>query len=298
MRLKILILLWVIAVSVDAVPLSREVVMGFNPAENAQTVESNSKKFAQYYKKRTGYSIRTFIATDYTALIEALRSGRIDFAWLPPFSLIKAEELASAKVLLKSVRRGHAFLYSAIFSRADKNISSLKDLKGKNMAWVDPSSASGHIFPKASLLTDHADIVGTNLDKFFGRQVFAGSHDAVVLAVFNGTVDAGATFCNDKSATDCSWHLYLKGEDAKKMTLVFLSKPFGNDTISTSSQFQTTYPEVVAKTVELLQAMGRDPEGAPILKELYRIDSMVPAIPEDYRSVREAAKVLKLISKE
>src|SRR3989344_4183559 len=65
-----------------AAPLKTVVVMGFNPAENSEMVENNGKKLATYFKAKTGVEIKTFIATDYTALVEALRNGQIDIAWL------------------------------------------------------------------------------------------------------------------------------------------------------------------------------------------------------------------------
>ncbi len=275
----------------QAAELKRPVIMGFNPAENAETTEINGKLFVEYYKKKTGLDAKTFVATDYTALIEALRSNQIDFAWLAPFSYVKAEQMANAQVLLKSVRKGQAFFYSAIITRADKPFKTVEDLKGKNMAWVDPSSTSGHIFPKANLLTKK----GIDADKFFARQIFAGSHDALVLSVINGTVDAGATFCNDKEGTDGSWTQFLKSEtDRKKVKVLYVTDPITGDTMATSKKFIAAHKDVVDKTVNLLVAMGNDEEGKKILKALYRIDSMVSAKSEDYDAIRAAAKVLKI----
>ena len=61
----------------------------------------------------------------------------------------------------------------------------VNDLKGKTFAFVDPSSTSGHLFPKAGLIK-----VGFDPDKDFGRVLFSGSHDANALAVANKRVDA------------------------------------------------------------------------------------------------------------
>ena len=268
-----------------------KITMGFNPAENAETTEMNGKLFAEYFKQKTGMEVKTFIATDYTALIEALRSGRIDFAWLPPFSYVKAEEVAGAEVLLKAVRKGRAVFYSAVITRSDKPFKTIQDLKGKNIAWVDPSSASGHIFPKASLKAK----LGIDPDKFFGRQIFAGSHDALVLAVVNGTVDAGATFCNDPEATDGAWTQFLKtDEDKKKIRVLFVTDPITGDTMATSKKFRAAHKDIVDKTVALLVSMGKEEQGKKILSALYRIDSMVPAKSEEYEAVRKAARFIDI----
>lgn len=283
-----ILLAFALSFSVPAFAEKTMVTIGFNPAENADIVETNGKAFAEYYKKATGLDVKTFIATDYTALIEALRAGRIDFAFLPPFSYVKAEEVADAKVLMKAVRKGQATFYSGIIVRSDKGINKIEDLKGKNIAWTDPSSSSGYIVPRASLITKKK----IQPDSFFGKQTFAGSHDALVLSVLNGTVDAGATFVNDTKGEDGAWHQFLKTpEDRKKIKMIFVSDGIPSDTMTTTGKFMKEHKVIVDKTVKLLGEMGKNEEGKKILTALYRIDSMVPASSKDYNFLREAAKL-------
>ena len=263
------------------------ITIGFNPAENADVVETNGKAFSEYFHKKLGTSVKTFIATDYTALIEAMRAGRVDFAFLPAFSFVKAEEMADAKVMMKAVRGGRPVLYSAIITRADKPFKTVQDLKGKNMAWVDPASASGFIMPKAALQKKE----NINADSFFNKQIYAGSHDALVLAVLNGTVDAGATFSNDPEGKEGSWHQYLKTPEEKaKIKMIYITDPIPGDTMAAAGKFAAAHPDLVEKTKRLLTEMGNDEEGKKLLKALYHIDAMVPAESSEYQSVRDAAK--------
>lgn len=268
----------------------KEIVMGFNPAENVDATEANSKLFAEYYEKRTGLKLKTFVASDYTALIEALRAGRIHFAFLPPFSFVKAEELADAKVLLKAVRHGRAVYYSAIVVRADKGLNKLEDLKGKNMAWVDPTSATGHIVPKAELM----DKLKMDPDKFFGKQIYAGSHDSLVLAVANGLVDAGATFGNDPDGKEGAWTQFMKGNDTKKLKAIYITAPITGDTMATTNKFYKDNKEIVDKTVAMIVEMSKNDDGKKILTALYRMDGMVPTKSSEYDPIRKAAKTLKI----
>lgn len=291
MKIILLAFACLVLTTADGNAAKTEVTIGFNPAENVDVVEMNGKLFSDYYKKNTGVGVKTFIATDYTALIEALRAGRIDFAFLPPFSYVKAEELADAKVLMKSVRKGQAHFYSAIIVRADKGYKTIADLKGKNIAWVDPSSSSGFIVPKASLITKGK----LDPDKHFGKQVYAGSHDALVLSVLNGTVDAGATFSNDAKGADGAWTQFLKSEeDRKKIRVVYVTDPIPGDTMATTNKFAAANKELVEKTTKLLAAMGKSDEGKAILKALYRIDSLTPAASKDYEPLRAAARAISV----
>jgi len=289
--MKLAQLLLLMLLSSSAFAAKTGIVIGFNPAENAEVVETNGKLFSEYYKKATGLNVKTFIATDYTALIEAMRAGRVDFAFLPPFSFVKAEEIAKAKVLMKAVRKGQSGFYSGIIVRSDKGFNKIEDLKGKNIAWTDPASSSGFIVPKAALLTKKK----IDADKFFGKQVYAGSHDALVLAVLNGTVDAGATFVNDLKGEDGAWHQFLKTpEDRKKIKMVFISDLIPGDTLATTEKFMKEHKEIVDKTVKILTDMGKSAEGKKILAALYRIDSMIPATSKEYQPLRDAAKLINL----
>ena len=266
-----------------------KIVIGYTPSENSELVQANGKRLSQIFKQKLGVDTETFMATDYTALIEAMRSGQVQLAWLPPFSFVKAEQIADAVVLLKAKRKGETSLYSAIITRADKGIKTLKDLKGKNMAWVDPASSSGFIIPKAALKVQE----GVDADTFFKRQIYAGSHDALVLAVFNGTVDAGATFCNDGKAKDCAWHAYLKNPaDLAKIRVLFVSKPIPSDTLATTKKFQREHPDLLKKSIELIQNKNNDKEMKQILWDLYHIEGMVPTNSKEFDVVRNAAKAV------
>lgn len=263
--------------------------MGFNPPENSDVVQTNGDALAKLLEKRTGYKFKTFIATDYTALIEALRSQKIDFAWLPPFSYVQAERLANAVVLLKSVRHGTPYYFSAIVVKADSPYKTIEDLRGETIAWVDPSSSSGHIFPKAGLIES-----GINPDTFFSKQVYAGSHDALLLSILNGTTKAGATFANDAEGTGGAWTQLLKGDDQKKIRPIYITKPIPGDTLSTSISFQKENPEVVQKVTDALVSFKDDADGQAVLKNLYRIDYLTTATAADYEPVRVAARLLKV----
>ncbi|MDZ4677537.1 MAG: phosphate/phosphite/phosphonate ABC transporter substrate-binding protein [Oligoflexia bacterium] len=291
---KSLLLLICVALGLTAcTKKSDEVIytMGFTPAENAETVNTNGKVIADIIFKKTGIKIKTYVASDYTALIESMKGGTVQFGWLASFGFVLAEKHAGAKVLLKSVRHGKPYFYSAIITRSDKPFRKIEDLKGKNIAWVDPASASGYIVPKASLLND-----GIDADKFFKKQVFAGGHDSVVLGVIMGSVDAGATFTNEPEGLTGSWTMLTnaKPEYKEKIRTVYVSQPIPNDTFATTDNFNKAHPEVVAKVMEAVKSLETTEEGKKALKDLYRIDSLIEAKSEDFEPLRKAADVIKI----
>ena len=129
------------------------------------------------------------MANDYNGVIEAMRSGKIDIAYFGPFSYVLASQLANAEAFAIPVTKktGQSSYHSIIITKKDKGLSTVPQLQGKTFAFVDPSSASGHLFPKAGLKGE-----GIDTDKYFSRVIFSGSHDASIMAVANGKVDAAA----------------------------------------------------------------------------------------------------------
>jgi len=122
---------------------------------------------------------------DYMAVVEAVRSGFVDVALMSPFSTALAVETGAVLPLV--VWKAEQLPASYCLVLADSPIQTLEDLRGKNVAFVDPGSTTGHFMPR-SLLAD----AGLEFDRDY-RATFAGGHDTAVLALMNGGVDMACT---------------------------------------------------------------------------------------------------------
>lgn len=163
--------------------------VGLIPSEDSQAMIKSSQLVLDQLQERLGMPVKPFVATDYNGVIEALRAGKLDVAYLGPFSYVLANKVAGADAFAVAVTKktGTSAYHSLIIARKDSGIRSLDDLKGHTFAFVDPSSASGHLFPKAGL-----EQSGHDPKTLFSRVIFSGSHDASILAVANRKVDAAA----------------------------------------------------------------------------------------------------------
>lgn len=263
------------------------IVMGFNPAESADVVFENADALARAIEEQTGWKIKTYVAQSYPALVTALQNDHVDFAWLPSFAFVQAEKVADAEVLLKAVRNGQPYYFSAIVVRSDSPFQKIEDLEGRSIAWASETSASGRIFPMAALMK-----LGYDPETFFGESKIAGSHDAGLLAVYHGQVDAAATFASDNEGLKGSWTQFLDEDKKDEIRPIFFTEPIPSDTMSTSTRFHKEYPEIVEKITSTVKELSTVEETALLLKELYNIDAMIDATSADYDPVREAAKLL------
>jgi phosphonate transport system substrate-binding protein len=147
---------------------------------------ANSQKMMDMLAAALGMEVTPFVAADYNGVIEAMRSKRLDVAYLGPFSYVLGTTVADieAFAVAETKKAGRSYYHSQIVAHKDSGIRTVNDLKGKTFAFVDPSSTSGHLFPKAGLLK-----AGFNPDKDFGRVIFSGSHDSSAIAVQNKKVE-------------------------------------------------------------------------------------------------------------
>jgi phosphonate transport system substrate-binding protein len=269
---------WSCGESVKAVKTLR---VGFVPAEDAQQVMQNAQPLVEILHKELNMEIQPFVATDYTGIVEALRVNKLDVAFLAPASYVLAKNEANIKVVLKSERKGIPYYYAAIITRTDSDIRKLEDLRGKTFAFGDSLSTTGHVFPRKMFKERGIDPV-----RDFKQILYSGGHDATVLAVLNGKVDAGATYANSPDGEDTAWMRYLKNpEDVKKIRAIAFSEPIPADNLVISGSLDDA---VAKKIVAIFLELSRDPQGKKMLRDLYQIDGFVTATDKDYDSVRAA----------
>ncbi|MGH7853229.1 MAG: PhnD/SsuA/transferrin family substrate-binding protein, partial [Candidatus Binatia bacterium] len=80
--------------------------VGFVPSEDAQQVMQNAQPIVEILRKKLAMEIQSFVATDYTGVVEALRVNKLDIAFLTPASYVLAKNEANVRVVLKSERKG------------------------------------------------------------------------------------------------------------------------------------------------------------------------------------------------
>ena len=177
------------ALAFPALAQQQVLTIGLIPSEDSRAMIANSQKMMDMLAAALGIQVKPFVAADYHGVIEALRSKRLDVAYLGPFSYVLGATIANieAFAVAETKKAGRTFYHSQVVAHKDSGIRTVADLKGKTFAFVDPSSTSGHLFPKAGLMK-----AGFNTDKDFGRVIFSGSHDSSAIAVQNKKVDAAA----------------------------------------------------------------------------------------------------------
>lgn len=259
------------------------VKLHFVPSVDAKVIEDNSKAFKDYLEKNTPYKFEVTIPQSYVAVVEAFGTKRADVAAFNTFGYILAHEKYGAEARLTVLRHGLATYQSQFIVKAGSSIKKIEDLAGKKVAFVEPASTSGYLLPLKTLKDKGIEPKET---------VFAGKHDNVVSMVYQGQVDAGATFYSPpfkdekgvEQVEDARRLVLTQYPDVvEKVKIISLSEPITNDPIV----FRKEMPEEMKnKIVDSMISFVSTEEGKAAFKAIYGITEVKKATDTDYDAAR------------
>jgi phosphonate transport system substrate-binding protein len=230
----------------------------------------------------TGYYFSTAVPASYIAVVEAFGTRKADIASINTFSYLMANAKYGAEAKLRIVRDNNETSYKGmIFSRVGSGIDSLKDLEGRSFAYVDPSSTSGYILPKAKL-----EKLGIKL----GETVFSMRHDNAVTMVYQKQVDAGAAYYappDPKTGEILDARMRVKQQFpdvAKKIKIIGFTQDIPNDPWVFRKDMDE---DMKNKIIKALIKYVNTPAGGKSMYEIYDIRGLIPTTDSDYDGLRK-----------
>ena len=141
----------------------------------------------------TGKKIQFFMPTSYASVVEGMLSGFVHVGVLGPYTYVIANAKdPNIEVFATYAKRpGHLQeegpgYRGVLVTKKGTKFTTIESLKGAVLGLTDPGSTSGNLLPRVVF----ADTVGMDLDKYFGKVVYTGSHELSTVAVYQGKVDA------------------------------------------------------------------------------------------------------------
>lgn len=162
----------------------RPIVMAMVPGLDSVVLKSQGEIIQKCLEKETKLIFKLTIPTNFVAIVEAFGTKRVDLALMNTYGYILARQKYNATARLIGTYKNKSEYWGQIITRID-GPKSIQELNGKTFAFVDPASTSGYILP-SKLLDDEKIKLKSS--------IFAGKHDFVVSMVYQGRVDAGATY--------------------------------------------------------------------------------------------------------
>ncbi len=257
---------------------AKPLTLAFIPQENPEKLLGDIEVVSAYLEKELGRPVKGFVTLDHAAAVEALRYGDADITFMGGLPYVLAHAQSGAEVLLAEVYRGKPYYTGRIFVRRDSGIGGIEDLEGKTIAFADPISESGYLYPLEIFVKKGLVKPGEDPQKFFSRVYFAGGYQQAIQAMANGLVDAaGVSQYSD---------LLLTPEQQTQVTWIAESEPIPSHTVIARKGLDPAVKEAFAQALLKLNR----PELRYLLKHLYGPDGYVRATHRDYESVEKLAR--------
>lgn len=263
----------------------------FVPTNNDGSMQAKAKPFAQYLSEKLGCEVNVTLATDYSTIVEAMSSGKVDIGIMPPAAYVQARDLGAAKAVLTSQLGAYdpktelpikgqltGTFKGEILVKANSSISSLKDLKGKKIATLSPNSASGYIYPVAEMKD-----IGVNPAKDCTLTT-VNDIPSEMTAVLNGQQDACFVFQGARTVFAKKFKQYDLFRDLKVLYLTNGDIP--NDAIAVRPNMDEALKQ---KVKQVFLAMPKDKAGAEAMA-LWGHKGYMAATESAYDTIRDYTK--------
>jgi len=266
----------------DSIPTS--LTIGLTAGGNPDALKKESVFFAETLQKMMNLPVKIYISKDYDSLADAVRTKKVDYAFLTASTYVSAEVSASMKVLLKKTWT-NPYYFSALVVLKKSRISSVKEIRNKKIAFVDPKSTSGYLYPKVLLQQQKIK------NEDFKGIIFSGSHAYSIELLEDGKVDVVAVFSDDERSSIGAWTRFGK-LPKNKYKIIWTSQPIPNDPFIVRSDFYDQFPKTSHDLMYNLIEMQSDMQIRKQIAEIIGSGDLMPATSKQYDPVREMHKIL------
>jgi phosphonate transport system substrate-binding protein len=252
------------------------------PSTDAQAIIRDGEVLAEYITRRTGLHVKVAVPNFYITVVEAFGTNRADMAIMNTFSYLLAHKKYGANAVMRVARRYGELSYRGEFIvHAESGITTIEQLRGKTIAYVDPSSTSGYIYPKDMLRKRGVSP---------RQEMFAYGHNQVVTKVYTRDVDAGAVFYSRPDTVtgeqlDARTKIKTEHPDVfQKVRVIGLTEEIPNDPVVARKGLDKA---IVSRICDALLSFQRTESGKKALMTIASVEGFQRTSDAAYDDVRK-----------
>ncbi len=248
--------------------------IGFIPVEKADELTSKAQALEKFLENRLNVDVEIVVPTNYETIIEGMRFGHIDAAFMDTGPAWITHQRTGAEVVMAELVAGKVNYQATVWTLADNDsINTLEDTVGKRVAFTSITGSSGFVRPMGTLVAEgHITIEGNDivalesaLAKNFESYTFAGGYKAALQLLLNGNVDVAF-------GSDIAPQKYLEPEDQAKLRVVTTIGPVPSHVFMVNADMsESTRNALVDSLIELNYDDNNE-----ILQNLYGAEALVP----------------------
>ena len=250
------------------------ITIGFIPIEKAGELTPKAEDLKTYLQERLGIAVEIVVPTNYEVIIEGLRFGHIDAAFMDSGPGWIAHQRSGAEVVAAEVVAGKINYQATVWAKADNDsINSLSDVIGKRVAFTSITGSSGFIRPMGTLVTNgDVQIQGDDLIALeaalattFEEYTFAGGYKAALELLLNDNVDVAF-------GSDIAPQKYLTLEQQNQLRIVEQIGPVPSHVFVVRDEMSDSTKKLL---VDAMLDLNED-ENNHILKNVYGAEALLP----------------------
>ena len=187
--------------SATAAAKTEKITIAVQPTSTPEKLTADAKEIEKFLAQRMNGEVELVFPTSFAGVIESLRFGHSQAAFMSAWPSALARKLAGAEVVLAEVREvvigdkktEEPFYYSYWIVKKDSPITNLEQLRGKKVSLPSQLSTSGYVAPVARLVelgllaTDGKE---ADPKKFFSDVLYSGGYTQSWEALKAGQVEA------------------------------------------------------------------------------------------------------------
>ena len=248
--------------------------IGFIPVEKADELTPKAQALEVFLENELGVDVEIVVPSGYEAIIEGMRFGHIDAAFMDTGPAWITHHRTGAEAVLAELVAGKVNYQATVWTLAENDsIQSIEDTIGKRVAFTSITGSSGFVRPMGTLVTEgHVTIEGDDivalqsaLTNNFESHTFAGGYKAALELLLLDQVDVAF-------GSDIAPKKYLDLEDQAKLRPVTTIGPVPSHVFMVNSDMSESTRDALVST---LIKLNYD-ENNSILKDLYGAEALVP----------------------
>jgi phosphonate transport system substrate-binding protein len=243
--------------------------------QNPEQIVKDVTPVVGYLEDQLGVPVKYNVVTHYAGVVEALKNDTADMGFMGPLQYVMAHSYAGATPILGEIYKGKSTYTARIYVRKDSGIKTLKDLEGKSIAFTDPISSSGYLYPLE--LFKEEGLVKNDPEDFFKRIYFSGGDEQAIRAVYNGFVDAAGIGQFAMSL--------LRSDERDEMIYIGESRPLPSHCVVVRKGL----PETTVEKIRVALLALQDGPKKHLLQSLYGTDGYVKVNDDTYAEVKGIA---------
>jgi len=256
-----------------------DLVIALLPERNVFEQKMKFLPLQGYLSEHLGIEVYFKLLDNYELIFTELLDGKVDGGFWGSMNGAIAQIRGGIEILARPVwLDGTSTYWGYIYTRKGTGITGdPKTWSGRSIAFVNKATTAGFLYPlsllrQAGITADPAD--------YFSRAIFSGSHDASLLAVYQGDVDMGAS-----KNTVFNEFIVKNPEIGESIIIVAESPEVPSNGLGVRPSLSEDLKE---RLKNILVTMHESPEGRETLRK-FGAERFVETSFEDYRPVIDMA---------